>query len=658
MLVIPFANPIGPNSGPLGDGVLYGSIPQGAPVTALALEHLSQPDKVYRGNADSGGAVTFSDISAAANDDATGDVSIFDATNPTKDSIFVELKEGDEIDGLSFLVSRAAALAGTPVADVYYKTASGWASAQNIVTPLLTGTGLRTISFDPVKYADTIAIDDPIDPRGGAPMRGLFMQFGGITGVTTSPLFTRLWKRRKNSPGNRAANRTAVLAQGNNPDFSSLQSKALPVTGDLLLFGFDRKPIRLFPTLHRPGSTAHQKEWVYSKLAGSFATLPAARINDPSDRLTAALVGLAGARSVEFNGDGQDITSAAAPAGIGAFTISIWVLPTGSPVGANITLIDAGNHAGNNGFGIYVNALLHPSLRIRQDFNHYQSAAVMPLNEWSHLVITYDGVNTAQYYLNGRSKASEMNRTILPTDATNIRFGRREGVSTERFVGRLDEAQIYNRVLSQSEILALYNIGKGVQGVGTENGLVAAWHFDETTGSVSASYAGSFDGTITGATVGAAAKSDWAATASTHQVPIVPPGDWAKSSLTDRGGTEHSRYWVGFRTTADVADPVLPENFTLRGQPMKGDGLQGIPAPETTTYTKATIVARDPSIDQSTLLIINSETGESAEVVVPANSAIATAEISLAVTKGDPIVIAQARGHISVNLADGAIFLS
>lgn len=147
-------------------------------------------------------------------------------------------------------------------------------------------------------------------------------------------------------------------------------------------------------------------------------------------------------------------------------------------------------------------------------------------------------------------------------------------------------------------------------------------------------------------------------TMTAYTIAVVPPADWAKLSQLDTNGDAHSRYWLGLRTTADATGPLAPELLTLRGQPMQGTGAQGIPAPETKTYTRATVVARDPSPSESRLLIINATTGVSAEVVVPANSSIATSVISLPVTLGDAILLAQVAGHATINLGDGAVLVS
>lgn len=660
MITIPFANRLGPRGGPAADGVIYGIVPQVAPISVLSQVQMAQSTSVLRGNADAAGSVTWSDITAAANNDTVGDVALFDTANPTADMLCIALSTGDEINGISLLVSTAGALAGTPAAEVRYRTSSGWATATAIATPLLTSAGLKRVTFGTIKFADVAPTDNVLDPFSGPQQRCLFLRFTGITGVTTAPLFTRVWKNQ--AIAGKAVNYTAPLAQGASPDFSTLQSVIIPVTGDLTLFGFDERFVRLFPTIYRPTAAGlGAREWVYSKSDGTFAALPAANLNDPSARFSSPLVGLAAARAVDFpNTAASRIDVATAPAITGSFSISVWLYKTGAGIGTNATIVDVGNHLANTGFGLW----FEPSsgklaVRLRQDYNHYRTGTALTLNTWTHVVVTWDdATDTVRIYLDGVLKDTETGRSANPTAAASMRFGDREGTFNERYTGRMDELQIYNTVLSQSDISGLWNYGKGLQGTGTETGLVAAWHFDETSGTTTNSYAGSFNGTLNVATPGATAKSDWSAPVTTVHIPIVPPSDWGKASMTDTGDVAHNRYWLGWRYTADTAAPVLPFNATLRGQPVKGTGVSGIPAPETATYTTATIVARDTALADETLLLVNAATGLVVNITVPANTAIHSQTVDLQVTKGDLLLIVQSLGHATVNLGDGAVFLS
>lgn len=84
-------------------------------------------------------------------------------------------------------------------------------------------------------------------------------------------------------------------------------------------------------------------------------------------------------------------------------------------------------------------------------------------NSWIHLVITYDG-GTERYYLNGQSFGSWshpasplfVNPSVLSIGARVVNAASND--VKEYFNGSVDELRIYNRALSASEALALYNL--------------------------------------------------------------------------------------------------------------------------------------------------------------------------------------------------------
>lgn len=85
------------------------------------------------------------------------------------------------------------------------------------------------------------------------------------------------------------------------------------------------------------------------------------------------------------------------------------------------------------------------------------STTALPLNTWSHIVTTYDGVNI-KIYING-----VLSRTALASGNTKTDSGkelwignRKENLVNYRYKGLMDDVAVYNRVLSVSEILSHY----------------------------------------------------------------------------------------------------------------------------------------------------------------------------------------------------------
>lgn len=100
-------------------------------------------------------------------------------------------------------------------------------------------------------------------------------------------------------------------------------------------------------------------------------------------------------------------------------------------------------------------------------------------NEWHHFVGTYDGA-TVRLYCDGQEVASTpFASAIEPHTAGNLSVG-------AQLDGRVFDARLYNRAISQAEIAEIY-------------GLVAWWKLDETSGSVAYDSSGmGHDAVLTG----------------------------------------------------------------------------------------------------------------------------------------------------------------
>lgn len=617
MFGIPFASKLGAALGAALDGIIYGALPKITPPSALSEAHLSPFTSVYRGNVGSTGNVSWDDVTTAANNDTTGDVSLFDTTAPSSDKICVALSAGDVVGGISLLASIAAVLTGTPVASVQYRTASGWASATAVVTPSLTSTGLKTVTFADIKYTDIVDTDDVRDPINNPQQRCIFMQFTGITAVTTAPAFTRVWKKISHATSHKATNYTAAVTQGANPDFSAMQSVILPITGDLTLMGFDSPVVRLHPKIYRPTAAAlGAREWVYSKADGTFAALPAANIDDPSSKFGAAL----GTQSVQA----VDLTSTYAAASWGnSGGVSSNTLPSGADgyleftVGTNAALPAfigfSAVTTGGNGY-----ADIRYAAHVGAGGNALIQAFYLGVLKTTASIACVAG-DVVQVRKRGTTMSVWKNGELVHTFAD----------LTDLSPLYIDTSFISNSIVRN---LALFNTTTGVPVA-----IPITW-LSNTAVTVSAPTAVLFT------------------KPTTHQININPPADWGTAGMTDTGDVVHERYWIGWRYTGDTTAPVLPVNFTVAGQPVAGG--EGIPAPETGNYTSITVACRETSPAAETVAVVNATTGKIASVIVPANTAIATAVVSLPVAKGDDIVLVHVSGSSTGVLGDGAVFLS
>jgi len=94
---------------------------------------------------------------------------------------------------------------------------------------------------------------------------------------------------------------------------------------------------------------------------------------------------------------------------------------------------------------------------------------------WHHIAAVYNGT-AMTLYLDGDYRGSS--EAALDTAKTRFTLGRLRGGDSKFFEGSIDDVRIYNRALSQTEIL----LSKDVTVSSREEGLVGYWKFDEGIG--------------------------------------------------------------------------------------------------------------------------------------------------------------------------------
>jgi len=150
---------------------------------------------------------------------------------------------------------------------------------------------------------------------------------------------------------------------------------------------------------------------------------------------------------------GNFIEIPAAPAlNVGkTFTMAAWVYPTAVSQGR---LIDKGQAGTNSGYMLDLYPENH--LRVVTAVGGLQTENPLPLSQWSHLAVTYDG-SVLCLYLNARLLASRPATGAIPATDLPLHLGA-DSNGASNFIGRLADVRLYQQALSLEEIQGI--VGK------------------------------------------------------------------------------------------------------------------------------------------------------------------------------------------------------
>ena len=149
----------------------------------------------------------------------------------------------------------------------------------------------------------------------------------------------------------------------------------------------------------------------------------------------------------------------------GDMTISLWEKWSGS--GEDCIISKGSEVGGNPGYAIYTTSTTGIQFELQNtDGTRKYANVTRTAGVWAHIVLTYNSAtSTMTPYLNGVAGTPTTSVSGTFTNADSLTIG---GHSTYSYFyqGSIDDARIYNRALSASEITAMYNAGK----VGTWTG--------------------------------------------------------------------------------------------------------------------------------------------------------------------------------------------
>ena len=160
---------------------------------------------------------------------------------------------------------------------------------------------------------------------------------------------------------------------------------------------------------------------------------------------------------------------------VDSFTISAWIYPTGSRNSGIIV-----NKEGEYEIAWYPDGSIRYAIANRYPGWRYVDTGVkIPIGRWSHIVWTYSSIDEEiTLYVNGVKRYTGVGRGVIGDhhrNWNNFWVGYRQ-YGAQPFKGMIDEVYVYNKVLSDEEILDLYN------SIIYRNGVIAQWHLDERKG--------------------------------------------------------------------------------------------------------------------------------------------------------------------------------
>jgi len=144
--------------------------------------------------------------------------------------------------------------------------------------------------------------------------------------------------------------------------------------------------------------------------------------------------------------------------GMSQLTLMAWVKPTA--LSGDRDIISKANEA----YRLRLNSSGQIWYYLKNESGQAQSkttSAAVVSNEWNYIVLTYDGANV-KVYLNGALVYGPLAfNGNINQPGNNLFIGTYTG-SSENFIGLIDDVRIYNRALSDSEILNAYNTSEDI----------------------------------------------------------------------------------------------------------------------------------------------------------------------------------------------------
>lgn len=154
----------------------------------------------------------------------------------------------------------------------------------------------------------------------------------------------------------------------------------------------------------------------------------------------------------------DDVVTIPDYAGLNGETLSVeaWIFPTGQNASYDTVLMKTTNSSWTDGYGLYLssNSTTGQLHFFVNHFGDHAALANVPLNQWSHVVGTYDG-DAIRLYVNGELAGSTPYAAAINHSETSLRIG--SGLGGYPWHGSLGDVAVYNAVLPAERVADHYN---------------------------------------------------------------------------------------------------------------------------------------------------------------------------------------------------------
>jgi lysophospholipase L1-like esterase len=163
----------------------------------------------------------------------------------------------------------------------------------------------------------------------------------------------------------------------------------------------------------------------------------------------------------QFDGTGDDLSAGEHFPTNASYTKTAWVYRTGSGANGGNNIISGDANTGGHAFwapDMYGNKL---SAGHNGTWNSVQDPVALGLNTWYFVALTYNNDTKQMVLYKNGAPVSTATVTVAVTDAT-ISIGSFGLSNGWMWMGRIDDARVWNRALTADQILSLYTNGTNV----------------------------------------------------------------------------------------------------------------------------------------------------------------------------------------------------